>query len=267
MSKQKYTDTPQFDQRAIELINGDIDGELDSTEQLELDMLLADSKHLRDLHTDLKDVTAILDSAPEHEPPGYLQNAIERQVRLPVQNQAAAKNRTFTHWIPSHWLRTGFALSVATVIGIGLYQAGSIPMSPEDSKRMVGTVVKGQDQNHAVTLGSIDFINDELNGVVSLKRLDDVITMQVQLESDTASELVINFGERGFKLESIDQDQDVPDTVTVTSDAVSISGSGQREYSLSFRHTSPSAPAAPITFEFFAHDTLVHEAEISVSKK
>ena len=53
-----------IDQRSEDLLNGGIDGELSSSEQSELDSLLAGSDKLLDLNKELKSLTGLLDSLP-----------------------------------------------------------------------------------------------------------------------------------------------------------------------------------------------------------
>ena len=45
---------------------------------------------------------------PELEPPKYLQESIERQIRLPLQGRASGvKQGFFGNWLSANWLRTG----------------------------------------------------------------------------------------------------------------------------------------------------------------
>ena len=134
-----------IDQRIQELLNGGLDGELSPAEQEELNELLAKSAEVRELDQELRAFHQLMDPLPELEPPQYLQETIERQVRLPAQNTGPDEKRgLFGNWLSANWLRTGLALAAGVVLTVGVYEMGSEPISEHDATNLVGTVVKNQ---------------------------------------------------------------------------------------------------------------------------
>ena len=189
-----------MDERTRDLLNGGIDGELSSAEQKELDRLLAGSDKVRDLNEELVALTGLLDGLTEIDPPQYLQESIERQVRLPAQsNDQEEKQGFLRNWLPSTWLRTGFALAAGALLTIGVYEMGSGPITAEDATNMVGTVVKSQATGQGELLGSIHIDTETLNGLVELRNRDDLYTLDVQLNSDGPTQVVVNFAGRGLE--------------------------------------------------------------------
>jgi hypothetical protein len=134
-----------IDEHTQDLLNGGVDGELNTAEQAELDGLLAESTSLHDQSKELKSLAGLLDNLPEVEPPTYLQESIERQIRLPTRSSRQEEIKgVFATWLPAQWMRTGFALAAGAVLTIGIYEMGASPMSAEDVSNLSGTIVPAE---------------------------------------------------------------------------------------------------------------------------
>ncbi len=264
-----------IDQRTQDLLNGGIDGELTTAEQAELDGLLADSDHVQNLNTDLKTLTGLLDSLPDVDPPHYLQESIERQIRLPVQgnyqqsNPHEEKSGFFGTWLPAHWMRTGFALAAGAVLTVSVYEMGSKPMTAEDVSQLVGTIVKPSVPEQGELLDSIQISTETLTGSVELRNKDDMFTLDVKLNSDGPTQVVVDFANRGLEFEGITHMQDRQDAVSIVEGAVHITSSGEQRYTMNLRRMDghQEQPIAPLELEFFANHLLVHEARLSVTQE
>ena len=262
MNEQK-----DMDQRVQDLLNGGIDGELSADEQIELDSLLTGSTEIRDLNEEIKVVTGLLDELPELEPPEYLQQSIERQIRLPVQSRDdTAKKSIFANWLSARWTRTGFALAAGAVLTIGIYEMGSTPITAEDATSLSGTMVKSQVAGQGELLDSIHIETDTLNGLVELRNKDDLYTLDVQLYSDGPTQVVVNFAGRGLEFEGVTRKQDRKDAVSISEGSINVASSGEQRYTLNLRRTMEiqGRENAPLALEFFAEETLVHEAELQI---
>jgi hypothetical protein len=268
MNEQNNIAKPHVDQHVHDLLNGSIDGELNATEQAELDRLMADSEHVRDLNEELLTISTLLDQVPEREPPEYLQSAIEKQVRLPVaDNGSDGKQGFFGSWLNANWLRTGFALAAGVVLTVGVYKMGSEPISDQDNANLVGTMVKNPMAKQGELLGTILVETDLLNGVVELRNTDELFILDLQLNSAGISEVAVNFAGRGLVFEDITPEQDHEDSITVADGAITVANSGEQHHTIWLRRTSEFVETRPLELEFFANNKLVHEAELSVSQK
>lgn len=267
MDKQQHIDQGQIDQRILELLYGGIDGELDAAEQGELDALLAGSKQVRDLDKDLRSFTRILDKVPEREAPGYLQDAIERQIRLPVPGDSITRKQGFFRsWLPAHWLQTGFALTAGVILTVGVYEMGSGPMTAEDTANMVGTVVQSP-ANQGELLDSVSINTDDLKGVAELRSQGDLFTLDVELTSVVSTELVVHLSGKGLAFEGMSRKQAPETAVSVGQDTINITSSGAQRYTLSLRRIPGTQTASPLDLEFFANNTLVHETALGIAKQ
>jgi len=266
MNEQSNNERILINEHTYELLNGSIDGELSVTEQAELDQLMADSEHLRDLNDELTAINSLLDQVPEREPPDYLQSTIEKQVRLPVSDTGSdSKQGSVGNWLNANWLRTGFALAAGVVLTVGVYKMGSEPITDQDSANLVGTVVKKPVSEQGELLGTILVETDQLNSVVELRNIDDVFILDLQLNSAGLSEVTVSLAGSGLVFEDITPGQDNDDTFKVTDESIAVASNGEQHYTMRLRRTSEPAQIRPLELEFFNNNKLVHEAKLSVS--
>ena len=263
------TEQHDMDQRVQYLLNGGIDGELSGEARLELDSLLADSVEICNLNEEMKVVAGLLDGLPELEPPQYLQETIERQIRLPGQDGDHLQTKGFfSTWLPAHWLRTGFALAAGAVLTIGIYEMGSVPITAEDAASLSGTMVKGQLAGQGELLDSFRISTGTLNGLVELSIIDNLYTLDVQLNSEGPTQVVVDFAGRGLEFEGVTRKQDRKDAVSVSEGSVNVASSGEQRFTLNLRRSEEthSQVSHPLALEFFADKILVHEAELRILK-
>ncbi len=268
MNEQNHKDRPHVDQHILELLNGGVDGELSAAEQDDLDKLLTGSDEVCGLNEELIALTTLLDGLPEIEPPSYLQEAIEKQIRLPVQsNHQLEKQGFFSTWLPMNWLRTGIALAAGAVLTVGVYELGSGPITDQDAANMVGTVMKSPATDQGELLDSIQVSTDMMNGLVALRSNNDLFTLDVRLDSGGPTRVVVDFSGQGLKFEGITRKLDQEDELSLMDGSVNIASGGGQNYTLKFRRTSERYQDNPLELKFFARNTLVHEATLSVLQK
>ena len=267
MNNQNNHNQNPLEEAAVDLLNRSIDGGISSSEQEELDRLLASSAELRDLKKDLITVNQLLDELPEVDPPEYLQESIEGQIRLPVKGSAGLKKPGFIGtWLNANWLRTGFALAAGVVLTVGVYEMGSEPINVGDSASLSGTMVKpGVVDQQGTLLDSFQLDTDKLTGLIELRGEGDSISLDVQLKSDGPSEVIVNFSGRGLEFDGVSRMQDPVETVSVVGGTIHLASSGEQHYRLSLRRTSGTQKAMPLELEFFTNSELIQKAELNIS--
>lgn len=268
MTERNQTGQTPVDENILNLLNRYIDGEISKTEQEELDQLLIASPEVRNLHDELITVTRLLDDVPVLDPPEYLQDAIERQVRLPVQDHAGPGNLGFwgNGWLSTNWLRTSLALAAGVVLTIGVYEMGSEPITARDSSSMVGTMAKrGSHDQPGALLDSIQLKTTKLNGLVELHNNNDFFTLDLQLSSDEFTEVVIDFGGRGLEFEGVIGEQVTNDNFVLVDGSVRLAHQGEQHYTVRFERKSTAQQLLPLNVIFFAGDELILQSELIVS--
>jgi len=269
MTEQNQSGQTPVDQHVLSLINSCIDGEISATEQEELDRLLIASPEVRNLNDELRKVTRLLDEVPELDPPEYLQDVIERQVRLPGQDHTGSKKPGFlgNGWLSANWLRTGFALAAGAVLTVGIYEMGSEPITARDSSSMVGTIAKrGQVDQPGSLLDSIQLNTAKLNGLVELRNKNDSFTLDLQLRSGEPTEVVIDFAGRGLEFDGVTGKQAPDDSVSIVDGSIHLAGEGEQHYTVIFKRTSEVQHVAPLDVNFMASDELLLRAELIISQ-
>jgi len=269
MTEQNQTGQTPVDKNILYLLNSYIDGEISKTEKDELDQLLITSPEVRDLHDELRTVTRLLDEVPVLDPPEYLQDAIERQVRLPVQAHTDSRKPGFwgNGWLSTNWLRTGFALAAGVVLTVGVYEMGSEPITARDNTSMVGTIAKrGPVDQSGVLLDSIQLKTAKLNGLVELHNKNDLFTLDLQLNSGEFTEVVIDFGDRGLEFDGVIGDPVPDDSVSVVDGSVRLANKGEQHYTVTLKRTSTAQQLLPLKVNFFAGNELILQSELIVSR-
>lgn len=276
MNEPTHNDQTNIDQHVLDLLNGSVDGELNTAEKTELDALLTGSARLRDLHAELTAVAGTLDEVPEREFPEYLHHTIVSQVRLPqsarTQDQASG---LFSQWLTAPWMRVGLAMAAGVMLTVGIYQAGSENLSPGDTVRMTGTVVKNP---AGVLLDSTSFSTGALNGKVELHSENDLLTIKVSLESDGIMLVNLDFSGQDLEYAGVNGVQNQADDIVLADGSISVKSSGTQQYELLLRRTAhlpaeelpgaklPEGPLNALALEFFADNVLIHKAELNSSR-
>lgn len=267
MNQQEQNVKAPVDQRTQDLINASIDGEISAIEQDELDRLLLSSERVRQFDRELRAVTNLLDELPELEPPAYLQSAIERQVRLPVESAARKKPSRLFSWLDSNRWRAGLALAAGVVLTISVYEMGSKPVSIDDARNMSGTIIKhGDSGQRGHVLDSIRLDGGQLSGLVELRSENDLFTVDVQLNSKVPVDVVMDFAGRGLDLESASNSSDVENAVSFGDGKIRLASNGEEHFSVKLRRTSGAQTNGPIALDFYAGERLVEQAELNISR-
>ena len=270
MTEQNQSGQPPVDQHVLHLINRCIDGETSVAEQEELDHLLNASPEVRILNDELRMVTDLLDEVPELDPPEYLQDAIERQVRLPPQGHSSSKMPGFlgAEWLNAKWLGTGFALAAGVVLTVGIYEMDSEPITARDNSSMVGTMAKRVPLDQTGTLlDAIQLNTARLNGSLELHNKNDLFTLDVQLRSGEPTEVLIDFAGRGLEFDGVIGGPAPDDGVSIMNGSIRLAGKGEQHYSIVFRRSSEMlSDVAPLDIDFMANNELLLRAELIISK-
>lgn len=267
MNQQDQNGTAPVDQRTQDLVNASIDGEISAVEQDELDRLLLSSESVREFDRELRTVTKLLDDLPEHEPPAYLQSAIERQVRLPVDGLAQKRSSGWFAWLDSSRWRTGLALAAGVVLTVSVYEMGSKPVSVDDTRNMSGTIIKhGNSGRHDEILDSIRLDGGQLNGLVELRNESDLFTVDVQLNSTVPVDVVMNFAGSGLDLEGASNASDLENAVSFGDGKIRLASNGKEHFSVKLRRSPETRTSDSIQLDFYAEDRLVKKAELNISR-
>ena len=156
----------------------------------------------------------------------------------------------------------GFSRGGRAVLTVGIYQMGSEPMSARDAEQMTGTVVKSPVLEPRNLQDSVNFNTEKLSGQLELRGTGDLFTLNLQLNSDGPSEVIVNISDYGLEFETITSNNAGEDAVSVENGSVIVALYGKQDITLQLQRTLGAQQTAPLELEFFTNDTLVHVAEL-----
>lgn len=176
----------------IELINRSIDGDLNESEQAELDSILANSEEAKTLHDELAMMAAQLENAPSMEPPKELERDILNQIELP---QPKGWFTWAAGWMQGRPVSHTLALLAGVLATVVYYQFSP---STNDLSGMTGTMVSSEN-----TIAQLEIEEAAVNGTVSLIRQGEHLVLQIDVESQLETELHGQMKDLGLALEAV----------------------------------------------------------------
>lgn len=248
-----------IDDHILELINAGIDGELNESEQSELQQIFDHSSEARLLHTNLLALVRTITDVPQYDPPDNLRKQILEKVQLPGKQSQA-----FRFLELSAFARYGLAVAVGLTMIVGIYQLGPRDSTPEDLSKMTGTIGQQPSAGQAVVLDSVAIELDMISGMVSLQGSGDKYIVEFDLKTTAAIEVVVEFSDSGLEFDSFRQADNSPADAKVTGGTIRISLVGDQQFALNLRRFADDPGVGPvhITTRIFSGGARVYQGEL-----
>lgn len=242
--------------RALELIHGDIDGANSGDEQRELLALLEVSEEVRREHARMRELAGLLDALPACEPPLQLRQALRARipvaappVPLRMQRMQPPRARVFA----------AFALA-ATVTGVAVLLLRGPEVQELDAAALAGTLgrpaagpVAG---DASVAIAELDF-----NGVVTLRRHERGLIVELDLEASRPVTVVAG-ADAPLALEGYISASGAPSSVTEEGGVIRLLHGGKHHYSLVLPWAGE--PARALDLAFYIDGQLVKQIRLAV---
>jgi hypothetical protein len=184
-----------IDEKYIELVQADVDGELSAERRAELNRFLLTSQEARAMRAQLAAIAGTLGGLVPAEPPADLRERILS--RLPPQSRRAsgAGDSRF-----SGGLRWAAGLAAATLLGAIVFRIASEDHSALDSAKLSGTMASPGEPAPSVAPYQIDEVAvsvEQVRGTVSLLGSPQARIVEFNLAVDGPVELFVEHeGER-----------------------------------------------------------------------
>ena len=120
-----------LEERIIQMINADLDGELGQAEKEELDAILESSAEARSMRVEMLKLTNLLDSVPEVAPPPGLSEQILNKLTPPPRKPTFSLAGLFPSFQP---VTAGLAFAAGLLLTVGFYELAPRHGSPVDPK-------------------------------------------------------------------------------------------------------------------------------------
>lgn len=255
------------DQRTLELVSAAADGELNSSEQAELEQLLENSAEAREFKAELAEMDSLLGAVPVIAPPSSLHTQIVNRIKLPQDKV----NTSFRGWLrPPQFmpvLRYGLAAAAGLLLASSFYESQSLFPSDTDFDDLVGTMAPSRVVAEADILDSFDFHSEGLESLVQLQRRDNDIYLDIQIEADAALDISVDMSSTGVRPGALAQLDHSLEFIVVESQALQLRATGQRRLTVLLRRVDDASIAeeAKITLEFSSDGRLLEQGSLQAT--
>jgi len=183
------------DERTLDLINADIDGELTPEQSQELDAILEASADARTMRSELLRLTNLLDNQPAVNPPADLAQNILQQIKLPEPAGSFSLSGLFSSFQPA---TAGLAFAAGLLATVSFYELAPDNNPGFDTAGMVGTMIANPGDRSTDLADNMSFSEPGLTGSVSLQSGKEIFALEFNLESTDTVEIEVAFAEAGL---------------------------------------------------------------------
>lgn len=240
-----------IDDRAHELIHGDIDGVNSADEQRELQALIEASAEVRREHARMGALAGMLDALPPCEPPPRLRQAL--RAGIPVA-AARAPRRVLR---PGARIVAAFAMA-ATVTGVAVLLLRDPVVQELDPAALAGTIGRPA----AGQAGDSLVIGERfVTGVVTLRRHERGLAVELDLDASRPLTVVAG-GDRPLGLEGFVPVSGAPVSVNEEGGVIRLVHDGRQHYSLVLPWARD--PVQVLDLAFYIDGQLINQSRLNV---
>jgi hypothetical protein len=245
-----------IEQKTIDLINADIDGEIEHADKSALDEILAENDEARTLHSKLAALAGSIESIEPVSPPPHLRHVIMNSV-----------NPTTTRAESPGFLQTLFAspaLRYSSTFAAGVLLTLSIVSSDQISNRafddvtgLVGTISDPISGNLVNTVAVDDA---EVAGKVSLRTSGSMLILDFDLVANSPVEIEADYADRTIWFNGFAQLESSGTTISAKSGSVTLGMEGKRRYAVYLQNGGERG--VTVNLRFIAGGEVVHETSL-----
>ncbi len=245
-----------IEQKYIDLINADIDGEISEGGKAELQAFLDSNAEGRALHDELRSFCAALDGVEQEDPPVHLRHVIMNSI---TPRRSAGEAPGFLQIL----LATP-ALKYSVTFAAGVFLTLSIVNSSQVSNHafddvtgLVGTIA---DPVNARLASSISVDELDLAGTVSLRSAGSLLILDFDLVSKDHVEVEADYSDPSIWFNGFAQLESTGTTVSAETGRVRLGMQGKRRYAV-FLHNKGGRQTT-VSLRFSANGEVIHEASL-----
>ncbi len=248
------------DDRSIELIHGELDGELSASEREELVARLQSDPALKSLMDNMRKLAGILDSVPQADPPPGLRSRIVESVR-------PRKRRGFLAALLPDWpapvtLRYAGAAAFGAAVAAVALQLGTSDISgPADVRGLVGTIASYETPAVAQNIISLD--TDGISGSIETHRQNDLVVMDFDLAADQPLQIVADYSRSGLDFGGFAQLDGTAASLDANKERITFAPGRDHRYAVFFG--AAEVAAGTIELRFLTDEKLVRQETVEIS--
>jgi hypothetical protein len=245
-----------IEQKYIDLINADIDGEIEHVDKSEVDAFLRENEEARALHAELATLCGSIESIEFVTPPPHLRHVIMNSVKpTPAKTESPG------------FLQTLFAtpaLRYASVFAAGVLLTLSILSSDEISNHafddvtgLVGTISDPISGN-LVNMIAVD--KADIAGRVSLRNTGSMLILDFDLVANGPVEIEADYADRTVWFNGFAQLESSGTTISAKAGSVTLGMEGKRRYAVYLQNGGERG--VTVNLRFLSGGEVVHSASL-----
>jgi hypothetical protein len=246
-----------MEQKYIDLINAEADGEISDAEKADLDHYLADNSEAQAFRDEIQSLCGTLNSVEAIDPPSHLKYAIMDNVKKPEVAEQQ-KSSSWLQILAMPIFRHAVAFAAGVFMTIALINSNSLSdRAFDDVTGMVGTISEDTAQHGG---HFIDVKENDIAGTVSTHNSGSLSVVDFNLTTAGEVEIVADFSGRDLWFRGFAQLENDGATVSSEDGQVKMTMNGRNRYAMYLHHASNSD--VEINLKFFASGNLIHETEL-----
>jgi hypothetical protein len=233
-----------IEQKYLELIQADVDGELQEQHRAELSRFLLANPEARALREELRRICTALDQVPMAEPPAALKESILASVHLPTAGPATAPTRAGSARFQV--LRIAAAFAGGLLVSAIAFQLGADRPAGLDVSEMAGTLASHDPVDRSAPVDTVKVSLGRASGTVSLFRSATMRVVEFDLAVQQPLDVVVMHDGQQARFSGLGQ----------------AGNAGNQRYALVLE--GAGQPGSSIELRFLASGTEIHRDVLEV---
>lgn len=248
-----------IEQKFIDLIHADIDGEIMSSDKAELAALLESNAEARALHAELAALCSALDDVDSVDPPPHLRHTIMNSVSQGPEE--APKPRFLDTLFAAPALRYAAVFAAGVFVTISIVNSGQISERAfDDMTPLVGTVADPVNAR----LESTAMVNEtSVAGQVSLRSAGPLLILDFDLSSREPVDIEASYTDKTIWFNGFAQLESSGTAISAEAGKVRLGMDGKRRYAV-YLHNQ-GGRGTTVQLRFIANGEVIHETSLDYS--
>jgi hypothetical protein len=245
-----------IEQKYIDLINADIDGEIEHADKGDVDAFLSENDEARALHAELATLCSSIDSIEAVSPPPHVRHVIMNSVKpTPAKTESPG---ILEMLLASPVLRYSGTFAAGVLLTLSIVSSDQISNQAfDDVTGLVGTI---SDPISGNLVNSIAVDNAEVAGKVSLRSTGSMLILDFDLVANGPVEIEADYTDRTIWFNGFAQLESSGTTISAKSGSVTLGMEGKRRYAVYLQNSGERG--VTVNLRFVAGGEVVHEASL-----
>jgi hypothetical protein len=219
------------EQRILELLSAEADGELPGADRAELERLLAASPAAARFRQDLHRIDSILRKVPDVAPPETLHDRIMRSVSPSPARPRRQRTKQRFGWFsetPFVAVRYGMAAAAGLLVATAFYESRGFSATP-DLTELVGSMAPNGNRGASNVLDAYTFAAEGIDGRLSLQKRNGMLLLDIDVDAERPLDILMDLGAAGVRLAALAQTDDPLQAIETDGRVLRLRAHGRRQ--------------------------------------